>query len=70
MSVVPTSHHIQPAYIMAYDLDVARSYASRSSWLARAAEHGWLGLFYHDFDHAFGRVHRAGKRYEFEPVGA
>ena len=66
--VVPTSHHIQPAYIMAYDLDVARSYASRSSWLARVAERGWLGLFYHDADHAFGRIHRAGKRYEFEPI--
>jgi len=66
--VVPTSHHIQPAYIMAFDLDVPRSFASRSRWLERAAAGGWIGLFYHDLEHAFGRVHRAGKRYEFEPV--
>jgi glyoxylase-like metal-dependent hydrolase (beta-lactamase superfamily II) len=67
--VVPTTHHVQPGYIMAYDLDVPRSYASRSRWLARAAEHGWLGLFYHDAEHAFGRVRRRGERYAFEPAG-
>ncbi len=67
--VVPTSHHVQPAYIMAYDLDVPRSYASRSKWLERAADARWLGLFYHDIEHAFGRVTRAGERYGFEPLG-
>lgn len=61
--VVPTTHHVQPGYIMAYDLDVPRSYASRSRWLARAAEGGWLGLFYHDAEHAFGRLRRSGERY-------
>lgn len=65
--VVPTSHHIQPSYIMAYDLDVPRSYASRSKWLTRAAAEGWLGLFYHDREHAFGRVRAVGERYVFEP---
>jgi glyoxylase-like metal-dependent hydrolase (beta-lactamase superfamily II) len=66
--VVPTTHHIQPAYIMAYDLDVPRSYASRAQWLARAAAGGWLGLFYHDAEHAFGRIRRAGERFVFEPL--
>lgn len=61
--VVPTTHHIQPAYIMAFDIDVARSFAMRSTWLARAAERGWLGLFYHDAEHAFGRLVRDGKRF-------
>ena len=68
--VVPTTHHIQPPYIMAYDLDVPRSFASRSRWLARAAEGGWLGLFYHDAEHAFGRLANDGKRYCFEPLSA
>jgi glyoxylase-like metal-dependent hydrolase (beta-lactamase superfamily II) len=66
--VVPTGHHVQPAYIMAYDIDVPRSYASRSRWLARAADEGWIGLLYHDVDHAFGRVRRDGRRYAFEPI--
>jgi glyoxylase-like metal-dependent hydrolase (beta-lactamase superfamily II) len=68
--VVPTSHHIQPQYIMAFDLDVPRSFASRSKWLARAADERWLGLFYHDLEHAFGYVRRAGERYAFEPLAA
>jgi glyoxylase-like metal-dependent hydrolase (beta-lactamase superfamily II) len=66
--VVPTAHHIQPAYIMAYDLDVVRSFEQRSAWLERAADEGWIGMMYHDPDHAFGKVVRAGKRYEFQPV--
>lgn len=66
--VVPTAHHIQPPYIMAYDLDVVRSFEQRSHWLERAAARRWIGMFYHDPDHAFGRVVRDGKRYRFEPV--
>jgi len=69
--VVPTAHHIQPPYIMAYDLDVARSFEVRSSWLARAAEKGFLGLFYHDVDHAIGRLERVQghkTRYAFTAV--
>jgi hypothetical protein len=60
---VPTTHHIQPPYIMAYDLDVVRSFEQRSEWLERAARDEWIGLFYHDPDHAFGRIARAGRRY-------
>jgi glyoxylase-like metal-dependent hydrolase (beta-lactamase superfamily II) len=71
--VVPTTHHVQPPYIMAYDLDVTRSYESRSRWLARAAHGGWIGMFYHDVDAAFGRVRRpdaARVRYAFEPLAS
>jgi glyoxylase-like metal-dependent hydrolase (beta-lactamase superfamily II) len=66
--VVPTTHHAQPPYIMAYDLDVVRSFEQRSEWLARAARLGWVGLFYHDVDHAFARLARDGRRYAVEPV--
>jgi glyoxylase-like metal-dependent hydrolase (beta-lactamase superfamily II) len=66
--VVPTAHHVQPPYIMAYDLDVARSYAVRAEWIERAARRGWTGCFYHDADHAFGRIERAGQRYSVTPI--
>jgi glyoxylase-like metal-dependent hydrolase (beta-lactamase superfamily II) len=66
--VVPTTHHIQPPYIMAYDLDVARSFEVRSAWLARAADGSWTGLFYHDEEHAFARIERAGRRYACVPI--
>jgi len=65
--VVPTSHHVQPAFIMAYDIDVVTSFEQRSKWLARAAEGGWLNLFYHDEHHAAGRLTKPGKRYECTP---
>ncbi len=67
--VVPTAHHVQPPYIMAYDLDVVRSFEVRSQWLERAAARGWTGLFYHDVDHAFGRIVRRGARFEVERIG-
>lgn len=66
--VVPTTHHVQPPYIMAYDLNVAQSFENRSVWLAKAASESWLGLFYHDADHAFARLRHDGKRYGAEPV--
>jgi glyoxylase-like metal-dependent hydrolase (beta-lactamase superfamily II) len=66
--VVPTTHHVQPPYVMAYDIDVVRSFEQRSKWLELAAQRGWTGLFYHDVDHAFGRVVRDGKRYAVELV--
>ena len=66
--VVPTTHHIQPPYIMAYDIDVVKSHEVRTAWLRRAAERGWLGCFYHDLDHAFARVKQAGRRFEAFPA--
>ncbi|HIL53190.1 MAG: MBL fold metallo-hydrolase [bacterium] len=66
--VVPTTHHIQPAYIMAYDIDVVRSFEVRSEWMQRAADEGWIGLFYHDVDHAFGRLSKPGRRFELQPI--
>lgn len=68
--VVPTTHHIQPPYIMAFDIDVVRSFEQRSRWLGRAAEEDWIGLFYHDPEIAFGRLRRGdGGRYRLESVG-
>jgi glyoxylase-like metal-dependent hydrolase (beta-lactamase superfamily II) len=66
--VCPTTHHIQPPYIMAYDIDVVRSFEVRSEWMTRAAAEGWIGLFYHDVDHAFGKLHQAGRRFELEVI--
>lgn len=66
--VVPTTHHVQPPYIMAYDIDVVRSFDVRSEWMQRAAEGGWIGLFYHDVDHAFGRLARNGRRFELDVI--
>lgn len=65
--VVPTAHHIQPAFIMAYDIDVVKSFEQRAKWLARASSGGWLNLFYHDDKHAAGRLSKPERRYVFAP---
>lgn len=61
--VVPTTHHVQPPYIMAYDIDVERSFNQRGAWLERAARAGWLGLFYHDLEQPFARLEHDGRRF-------
>lgn len=61
--LVPTTHHIQPPYIMAYDMDVPQSFKMRHEWLARAADEGIVGLSYHDPDRPFTRLERDGRRY-------
>lgn len=61
--LVPTTHHVQPPYIMAYDVDVPRSFAARTEWLARWADEGLIGISYHDPDRPFTSLTRDGKRY-------
>jgi glyoxylase-like metal-dependent hydrolase (beta-lactamase superfamily II) len=67
--LVPTTHHIQPPYIMAYDVDVPRSFAMRTEWLARWADEGLVGLSYHDPDRPFTTLVRDGKRYVANEYG-
>lgn len=66
--VVPTAHHIQPPYIMAYDIDVARSFEQRGRLLSDAVEHGWWALYYHDDRQAWSRLVKDGRRYATEAV--
>ncbi len=61
--LIPTTHHIQPPYIMAYDVDVPRSFEMRTKWLARAAEEEMICMSYHDADRPFTRLVRDGRRY-------
>jgi hypothetical protein len=39
-----------------------------SSAAKRRQNEGWTGLFYHDVDHAFGRITQAGKRFALEAL--
>jgi glyoxylase-like metal-dependent hydrolase (beta-lactamase superfamily II) len=44
----PTSKHLNPSWVMAYDLDPVRCIAERKRFLARAVEEDWLVMFPHD----------------------
>ncbi len=61
--VLPTTHHVQPAFVMAFDLDVRRSYEIRRGLFERAADEGAIGLFYHDPKVAFARIERDGGKF-------
>ena len=46
--LLPTHHHLQPTWVMGYDLDPLRCIEERKRFLARAIPEDWLVLFTHD----------------------
>ena len=44
----PTTHHLDPAWVMGYDLDSLTCIAERKRFLAKAIPEQWLVLFTHD----------------------
>ena len=50
--MIPTRHHLPPAWIMSYDLYPVETLAFKREVLPRAIEEDWWCLFYHDSDAA------------------
>jgi glyoxylase-like metal-dependent hydrolase (beta-lactamase superfamily II) len=48
--LIPTTHHLAPAWIMAYDLYPMTTLATKQRVLARAHDEQWLCAFVHDAD--------------------
>jgi glyoxylase-like metal-dependent hydrolase (beta-lactamase superfamily II) len=46
--LIPTSHHVEPTWVMGYDLDPITCIAERKRFLARAIPEQWTVLFTHD----------------------
>jgi glyoxylase-like metal-dependent hydrolase (beta-lactamase superfamily II) len=46
--LIPTSHHIDPTWVMGYDLDPLTCIEQRKRFLNRAVARKWLVLFTHD----------------------
>jgi hypothetical protein len=46
--LIPTSAHLDPAWVMGYDLDPVRCIAERKRFYSRAIPEEWLVLFTHD----------------------
>ena len=46
--LIPTAHHLDPTWVMGYDLDPVTCIAERKRFLARAIPGQWLVLFTHD----------------------
>ena len=54
--LVPTAHHLDPTWVMGYDLDPLRCIEERKRLYARAIPEQWLLLFPHDHDTPMARV--------------
>jgi glyoxylase-like metal-dependent hydrolase (beta-lactamase superfamily II) len=54
--VVPTAVHTRLPWVMAYDLDPARTVETKRALFQRAVEEDWLLLWGHDRDHMGGRL--------------
>ena len=46
--LIPTAHHVDPTWVIGYDLDPVRCIAERKRLYERAIPEGWVLLFTHD----------------------
>lgn len=60
--LAPTTAHLTPTWVMAFDLFPLETIDSKQRWLGQAAREGWICGFAHDPEVAFARVesHKAG----------
>jgi glyoxylase-like metal-dependent hydrolase (beta-lactamase superfamily II) len=54
--LIPTSAHLDPTWVMGYDLDPVRSIAERKRFYQRAIPEKWLVLFTHDHATPMARI--------------
>jgi glyoxylase-like metal-dependent hydrolase (beta-lactamase superfamily II) len=66
--LVPTTAHLQLAWIMGYDLEPLVTLETKRRILARAEADGWILVFEHDPVYGLGRAVREGKHYVYVPL--
>jgi glyoxylase-like metal-dependent hydrolase (beta-lactamase superfamily II) len=54
--LLPTAHHLDPTWVMGYDLDPLRCIEERKRFYQRAIPEKWLVLFTHDHDTPMARI--------------
>ncbi|GEM_PF-3771555 len=65
---VPTSAHVDLAYIMSYDLYPVETHDNKKRLYAQAVAEEWVVAFSHELRRAFGTIRAAGRKHEFEPL--
>jgi glyoxylase-like metal-dependent hydrolase (beta-lactamase superfamily II) len=67
--LIPTSWHLEPTWLMAFDLFPLHTIQSKKNYYARAISEGWLTVFTHDDATPWGYVERGEKgRLTVKPV--
>ncbi len=56
--LIPTTAHLDPTWVMAYDLFPLESIESRHNFYRRAIPENWLLIFTHDHEHPFAYIER------------
>ncbi len=64
--LIPTSAHLDPTWVMGYDLDPVECIAQRKRFYQRAIPENWLVLFTHDHERPMARL---GLNEKGRPVG-
>lgn len=59
--LVPTHAHVQPSWVAAFDLYPLQAIETKTAWLGRAADEGWMCAFAHDPDVDFAQIRRDAK---------
>jgi glyoxylase-like metal-dependent hydrolase (beta-lactamase superfamily II) len=54
--LIPTAHHLDPTWVMGYDLDPLSCIEQRKRFYQRAIPENWLVLFTHDHDTPMARI--------------
>ncbi len=54
--MIPTTHHLPPAWIMSYDLFPTETLEFKKKILPHAVSENWLCLFYHEYGPAIWRL--------------
>jgi glyoxylase-like metal-dependent hydrolase (beta-lactamase superfamily II) len=66
--LIPTRHHVRPAWIMAYDLFPTETLAFKKEILPKVAAENWHCLFYHDAEHPICKITESDGKFEAVPV--
>jgi glyoxylase-like metal-dependent hydrolase (beta-lactamase superfamily II) len=66
--LLPTSHHVKPAWVMSYDLYPHEVASIKERMVARAAEERWINVFEHDPEIAMGVFVKDAKGYRVETL--
>jgi len=66
--LIPTTAHIDLAWVMSYDLDPVQTIASRKRYYATALPEKWLTVFTHDDARPWGYIDEEAGRLIVKPV--
>jgi len=66
--LIPMTSHVNMPYIMSYDLYPVDTLEQKRLWLEKTLAGDWINYFEHDPRISFGRLVRAGKRINTEPL--